>query len=152
MFGESIECIDHVLFDTVRLSAHTEFFDKPVGHNGKTREETNLWLSRTLPASQSFVLEAIWFTCPDGEYPQKMLRGGFVSFQIAAKEYWTRAPLGVCFAPSYVVDIMPRNIETPFLIRHEHAFLLSVSWLVPTHVRPLKLQARMRGKLYRPVN
>lgn len=151
MFDDSVECIDHVLFDTVRVSARTEFFDKPIGDNGKTREETNLWISRTLSLSQSFVLESIWFTCPDGEYPKKMLRGGFVSFQIAAKEYWTRSPLGVCFASAYVVDLMPRNIEIPFLLQYGQAFLLSVSWLVPTHVRPLKLQARMRGKLYRPV-
>lgn len=95
------------LYDYERLSDAKEqwFFQRPLGIGGKTEQDTNLYLSATLPSGVSFVVRSIELTyIPDSLSKDDYIAAaplGFVQLQILHKSYVRFAPIG-CFMRPWV--------------------------------------------------
>lgn len=91
------------------------FFQNPIGQNGKTLEDTNMESSGQLPAPQMFIVEAISIdffpggsanlagvdaTAENWDDVNTFMQSGWLDFRVGSKSRLQQAPLG-SFPPPY---------------------------------------------------
>ncbi len=115
-FGSSIhsETIASVLFDCLPYAACPSwdmiFFQFPIGVQGKTEAQTNLYQSHQLLPNTRFIvhgMELVFLPHPSLNKAQRVAdinaaaRGGFAQFDVQNRPFASAAPLAACPAAPY---------------------------------------------------
>jgi hypothetical protein len=155
---EAYQYVDQPLFDTLTYPRDLDregrllFFTKQLGFDGKTREDTNLYLPNQLPSPQMFLVRgwSVMVLEDPARLPWRLFYSGSAELCIGQMCYQSLSPLSTLYS---IDGRSPGHPITPeLLIQSAQNFVVQLTWLRPLKVhRPLRFRVSLHGLLYRPI-
>lgn len=161
------EMIYQPLYDTETYCNGVEridFFSRPVGVDGKTDADTNMYLPNALPLYVDFLLEGIAI-----DLPAKLAKEGEIEFIIGSKIYFRFAPLTLFRRQILIVkadddprlierlknwsnNYAPYRIDPELMLVSQQNFVVSLRWRkMPVVTKPVRVRVELCGHTYRSV-